>query len=79
MRKDYLPCVNLAADSALWLAYPMSLREPLPTIPIPCRPNDLDIPLSLQPLIANVYRDGRHDDIDYLAPLQLPLSADDAT
>jgi hypothetical protein len=58
---------------------PMSLRKPLlPTIPIPCREKDLEVPLALQPLIDQIYIDGGHDDIDYSKELPEPLTADDA-
>jgi hypothetical protein len=50
----------------------------LPTISIPCRPDDAEVPLSLQPLIDQVYIDGAHDDIDYNKPLRQPLNAEDA-
>jgi Protein of unknown function (DUF4058) len=50
----------------------------LPTIPIPCRATDEDVPLALQPLIDQIYLDGGHDDIDYTKPLREPLSPEDA-
>ncbi len=78
-RTPYLRCiVRPNEDPDLWYVYPMPLRSQLPTIPIPCRPTDKDVPLSLQPLIDQAYRDGGHDDIDYTKPLREPLSADDA-
>jgi hypothetical protein len=58
---------------------PISLRKPLPTIPIPCRMNDPEVPLALQPLIDQIYIDGGHDDIDYRKPLREPLSTEDAS
>ena len=77
LRTDYLACIN-RDGKATWFVYPLSLREPLPTIPIPCRPTDTDVPLTLQPLIDQIYIDGGHDDIDYAKPLDAPLSIDDA-
>ena len=56
----------------------MPLRQPLPTVPIPCRPADSDVPLSLQPLIDQIYREGGHDDIDYRKPPEPPFDAGDA-
>jgi hypothetical protein len=56
----------------------MSLRLPLPTIPIPCRETDPEVPLALQPLIDQIYIDGGHDDIDYTKSLPEALSPDDA-
>ena len=57
--------------------YPLPLREPLPTIRIPLRPNDTDILLHLQPLIDHCYQAGRYDKIDYRQPLRPPLDEDD--
>ncbi len=57
---------------------PISLRKPLPTIPIPCRETDLEVPLALQPLIDQIYIDGGHDDINYVRELPEPLLPDDA-
>ena len=64
-RDAYMTCVCRSDDPLQWIVYPMPLRQPLPTIPIPCRPADNDVPLSLPPLIDQIYREGGHDDIDY--------------
>lgn len=77
-REVYLTCICRASDPSEWIVYPMPLRQPLPTIPIPCRPADSDVPLSLQPLIDQIYREGGHDDIDYSKPPEPPFGADDA-
>lgn len=77
-RAPYFTCIVRSVDHFLWFVYPMPLRAPLPTIPIPCRTTDEDVPLSLQPLIDQIYLEGGHDDIDYRQPLREPLSADDA-
>lgn len=52
--------------------YAISLSEPLPTIAIPLRADDSDVPLDLQPLIEHVYRTGRFP-IDYGDPCEPPL------
>jgi hypothetical protein len=57
--------------------YRVPLREPLPTIRVPSRPDDADVPLELQTLIEQVYRHGRYDDIDYTLPPLPPLDAED--
>jgi len=77
-REAYLTCVCRSDGPSQWIAYPMPLRHPLPTIPIPCRPADSDVPLSLQPLIDQIYREGGHDDIDYSKPPEPPFGADDS-
>ncbi len=46
--------------------YRVSLRAPLPTIRIPLRSGDDDVPLELQTLIDAAYRNGSYgDDLDY--------------
>ena len=60
--------------------FPISLRGPLPEIPIPLRPSDKPVALALQPLLLSVYEDGRYDQtIDYHLPLEEPFEGDDAT
>jgi hypothetical protein len=59
--------------------YPVPLRERLPTIRIPLRRTDDDVPLNLQALLNRVYRTGGYDeDIDYQLDPDPPLSPDDA-
>ena len=59
--------------------FPISLREPLPEIPIPLRPSDRPVRLTLQPLLASVYDDGRYrETIDYRHPPDPPLEPEDA-
>jgi hypothetical protein len=41
--------------------YPVSLRERLPTVPIPLRPGDPEPPLDLQSVIDTVYDRGAYD------------------
>jgi hypothetical protein len=77
-REAYLTCICRSSDPLQWVVYPMPLRQPLPTIPVPCRETDDDVALSLQPLIDQSYREGGHDDIDYRRPPEPPLDADDA-
>ena len=64
----YLTCINRASDCDTWQCYPMSLRSPLPTIPIPCRETDADVPLPLQRVMDQIYFEGGHYDIDYSQP-----------
>ena len=77
-RAAYYTCVNWAADSSVWHVYPMPLRDPLPTVPVPCRPGEPDVGLALQPIIDRIYAEGGHDDIDYSRRLKLRLSPADA-
>jgi hypothetical protein len=77
-RADYYTCINWAKDPDRWSIYPMPLRQALPTIPIPCRETDADVPLALQPVLDRVYAEGGHDDMDYRKELRVPLEPKDA-
>jgi hypothetical protein len=77
-RTAYLACTHRVAQPDQWTAYPIPLRARLPAIPVPLRPNDVDVWLELQPLITRVYAAGGHDDIDYSKPPEPPLDAEDA-
>ena len=78
-RAAYYTCANRVDRPDEWLAYPMALREPLPTLSIPLRPGrDADVPLALQPIVDRIYAEGGYDDTDYARPLRPPLPADDA-
>ena len=49
-------------------------RERLPTIKIPLRPTDADVPLDLQPLIDQCYRNGGYEGtLDYSVDPEPPL------
>ena len=59
--------------------YPIPLRESLPTIRIPLRRDDPDLPLDLQAVLEEAIRKGRHGElIDYTRRPEPPLDADDA-
>jgi len=58
--------------------YAWSIREPLPTIPIPLQAPDPDIPIDLAAVFALTYLRGRYArSIDYDLPLALPLAPED--
>jgi hypothetical protein len=60
--------------------YPISLREPLPNIPIPLQKNDRDVILKLQTVVDLAYvRGAYHVDLDYSKPPSPPLRGEDAT
>jgi Protein of unknown function (DUF4058) len=64
-----------APRCAVWPAFS---TKRLPSIPIPLLPSDADITLDLQPLIDAIYERSRYQrDIDYRAPIEHPLSADE--
>jgi hypothetical protein len=58
--------------------YPITLREPLPAIAIPLRPQDEDAVLELQALLRKAYHTGRYDGLDYARPCDPPLLGQDA-
>lgn len=78
-RSDYLVSLTRAgADvSELW---PIGLRDPLPTVPVPLRPEDEDIPLSLAAALREVYEAAAYNkSIDYSQPPPPPeLSPEDS-
>jgi hypothetical protein len=77
-RAAYYVTVSREMEPDEWEVFPMKLREPLPTIPIPLRETDQDVTLSLQPLIDRVYAEGGHYNANYAAELPRPLSPADA-
>ncbi len=53
--------------------HPIALSDRLPTIKVPLRATDSDVPLDLQALIEQCYQNGGYDDIDYTQAPQPPL------
>ncbi len=79
-RGDYYVFVSRTERRPLSDVYSWSVRDSLPTIPIPLLSPDPDIPLDLAELFATVYHRGHYErSIDYQAPLILPLAAADRT
>jgi len=58
--------------------YQARLQKRLPVIRIPLRETDHDVPLDLQALIDQCYRNGRCDDINYRVPPIPSLDPEDA-
>jgi hypothetical protein len=59
--------------------WPIGLRTPLPTVPVPLRGGDADVPLDLQEVLTIVYDLFSFDaDVDYTRPPPMPLAGDDA-
>ncbi|MEX2169865.1 MAG: DUF4058 family protein [Pirellulales bacterium] len=77
-RGPYRISVQRATEPDAWEVYPVSLREPLPTIRIPLRETDPDVPLNLQALIDQCYLNGNYGDIDYGCEPEPKLDAGDA-
>jgi hypothetical protein len=59
--------------------WPVQLRDPLPTVPVPLLPPDPDVPLALQPAIDACFELVRYHErlLDYTQSPPPPLSAED--
>ena len=78
-RTAYQACVRRGWEPEEAEVYALPLRERLPAIRIPLRPNDSDVALDLQALIDLCYRNGSYEgDIDYSADPDPPLNSSDA-
>ena len=59
--------------------WPITLDQPLPTVPLPLLPGDPDVMLDLQQAFTNVYESIGYDlAVDYAQPPEVPLSAESA-
>jgi len=77
-RTLYAGCVRRGWQPQKLEAYPMPLRQPLPTIGIPLDATHDDVPLPLQTLVAQCYANGRYDSvIDYQIDPHPPLPPDE--
>lgn len=74
----YLACVHRGKGDSQFEVYRAPLDSPLPTIAIPLRWNDADIPLNLQSLVRQAYEDGAYETIDYTRPCVPPLEGAEA-
>jgi len=66
---------ELRPRAGIW---PIGLRDPLPTIPIPLRGEHPDAKLDLQAVVNRVYDAAGYEDYIYRNAPQPPLSAEDA-
>jgi hypothetical protein len=74
----YHALVSRADQRPISEVFSWSIRDSLPTIPVPLMTPDPDISLDLSAVFETVYRRGQYErSIDYSAPLDLPLSAKD--
>jgi hypothetical protein len=74
-RTAYMACVRRAARRGDAEVYPMPLWERLPVVMVPLRPGDADVPLDLQSLVEQCYRNGAYEGtLDYAADPDPPLS-----
>jgi hypothetical protein len=74
----YRVTIRKPDDPAAVGLYPISFRDPLPSIAIALRPKDPRIQLDLQSLVSQVYVKNRYGRrLNYTDPLDPPLSAAD--
>lgn len=77
-RGDYYAFVSRAERRFLSDTYAWTIRDPLPSIPIPLKAPDRDVMLDLAAIFERVYRGARYErSVDYSAPLKLSLTKED--
>jgi hypothetical protein len=73
-RTAYMACIRRATRRAKAEVYPMPLWARLPVVKIPLRPDDADVPLDLQALVEQCYRNGAYEGtVNYAADPDPPL------
>jgi hypothetical protein len=76
----YYIVVSRAIDYPRAGVWPLSVRDPLPPIPIPLAPEDPQVQIPLRPCLDRAYDEGRFgEEINYNHPPVPPLSEPDAT
>jgi hypothetical protein len=74
VRTPYMACVRRATRRGIAEVYPMPLWERLPAVKVPLRPDDNDVPLDLQALVEQCYRNGAYEGtLNYAADPDPPL------
>ena len=79
-KSPYRVTFRVPRDRRAVYLHPISLRSPLPSIPIPLRARDPEVKLDLQPLLDAAYMNGRYDrrlQLAYTKPPDPPLDSDD--
>ncbi len=74
---QYIVCVTRGYLGWQREVYRCGLREPLPTVRIPLRPGDMDVPLAIQAMIDRCYRTGRYWQMDHDPQTLTPKLPDD--
>jgi hypothetical protein len=78
-RTPYMACVRRATRRDTAAVYRMPLSQRLPVVHIPLRPDDADVPLDLQALVEQCYRNGAYEGtLNYAADPDPPLGGADA-
>jgi hypothetical protein len=75
---DYVVMVAQAGERPHYSVWPISVRQPLPTIPIPLLDPDPPVPLALGQALQTAYERARYDlRVDYRKPPVPPLTPQD--
>jgi hypothetical protein len=78
-RTAYMACVRRTTRRGMAEVYPMPLWQRLPVVKIPLRPDDADVPLDLQALVEQCYRNGAYEGtLNYATDPDPPLLGADA-
>jgi hypothetical protein len=76
----YFIFLSRAEKRPLTEIWPISLKEPLPVVPIPLLPDDRDVALDMQQVFTATYDLLGYDlAVDYTQPPEIPLPKADAT
>ncbi len=68
----------IRAHSDLAEVWPIRLQDRLPTVPVPLRVPDPDVPLALSPALAAIYDEAAYElSVDYSQPPPVPALADE--
>src|SRR5262249_26500385 len=79
-RSDYLILVGRADEMPVMGYWTLSVRDPLPVLPIPLDPSVEDVSLDLRACLDRAYEEANFAwEIDYSRPLHPPLKEPDAT
>jgi hypothetical protein len=76
---DYFVILSRAGRRPHAEVWPISIRSPLPTVPVPLMSGDPDVSLDLQLVLTEMYDTFRFDlDLNYSKPPEIPLKPQDA-
>ncbi len=79
LNADYYAIVCRGIDFPKTSIWPISVRDPLPDVPIPLKPEDGIVILPLQTCFVAAYDQGPYqNEVDYLQPPRIPLTGADA-
>lgn len=78
-QSDYFVFLTRAEQGDLTETWPISVRDPLPVVPVPLLPGDDDVGLDLGHALRTIYDEARYDlSTDYGQPPDPPLAEEDA-